>query len=142
MNKPVYHIKASKAIIEFNQMKISLFETYPDYTMKQYREYIISGINRDGFSDELCRKLEHMKDIRERAIAYEMQFDQMCAEYNGKKIKEEYLSGRSLDLFFSLDAENEYDFFNIFRDMSWYDPVEAAQIALTEPVKDSIEECP
>lgn len=139
MNESVYHIKASRNIIEFNQMKLSLLETYPDYTMKQYREYIISGINKDGFSDELCQILEHMKEIREQAIAYEMQFDQDIAETEGKQIKEEYLTGRSLDLFFSLHAVEEYNFFGIFKDMSWYDPIEEAQIALTEPLKDPFE---
>lgn len=142
MGKSVYHIKASKNIIEFNEMMLSLFQTYPDYTMKQYREYIISGNNRDGFPDELCQLLKHMKEIRERAIAYEMQFDQDLAECRGKKIKEEYLTGRSLDLFFSLYAVEEYNYFRIFKDMSWYDPMEEAQIALTEPLKDPFEECP
>lgn len=141
MNESVYHIKASRSIIEFNQMKISLLETYPDYTMKQYREYVISGVNKDGFSDELCQMMEHMKQIREQAIAYEMQFDQMIAKRFGKKIKEEYLTGKSLDLFFSLYAVEEYDYFRIFKDMSWYDPMEEAQIALTEPLKDPFEEC-
>ena len=141
MNESVYHIKASRNIIEFNQMKISLLETYPDYTMKQYREYVISGVNKDGFSDELCQMLEHMKQIREQAIAYEMQFDQMIAKRFGKKIKEEYLTGKSLDLFFSLYAVEEFNYFRIFKDMSWYDPMEEAQIALTEPLKDPFEEC-
>lgn len=141
MIKSMYHIKAAKAIIEFNQTKISLFETYPDYTIKQYREYVISGVNKDGFSDELCQMLEHMKQIREQAIAYEMQFDQMIAKRFGKKIKEEYLTGKSLDLFFSLYAVEEFNYFRIFKDMSWYDPMEEAQIALTEPLKDPFEEC-
>ena len=138
--EPMYHEQVSYAIIEFNEMMRLLFETYPDYSMKQYRDYIISGLNKDGFPDTLCQKLEYMKKLREETIEYEIRFNLRRAQNRGKTIREEYLTGKSLDVFFLPIAYEEYFYFRIFKDMSWYDPIEMAQLAIDEPLKNPFEE--
>lgn len=140
MGKPVYHEFTAEKITEFHNCLRALLETYPQYSMKQYRDYVLTGNNEAGFPDEVCKKLVHMKETREVGIAYEMLFDTRLAKELGKCIKDEYKSGKSLDVFFLPSIYEDFNFFTTFMDMSWYDPIEEAQIALTEPPKNPLKE--
>lgn len=115
-----------RAIKEFNTGLEDIIKAFPNATLKKMREYLTSGDNGD-MDEELCKELDRLERIREKAIKDEMFFLSAKAKSKGRIVPEDILSGRALDPIFDPTVYEISPDFQIFEFLSWYSGAEIAQ---------------